>query len=648
MSVFTAAAISRLDGSDGDGVHLLWTPPPTAGYSVDGWDIQRRTATGKPEIVCRALSAAELDLLHRNLRLRAPFGEVSVREATCPEFPRLPPDDPHGDPEPPRRTCTRFDKLEPGRGENPRKQGRLLLEVRDASGARAAQSLVQDIAGIRGLDCGFETIVSLPVPATAVEVTLVHFAVPAEVEAYDVDGTSAGVARMSAPQRQPESLRLTGAALGRIVIRAPSDETLLLAACFEAPKRDRTPAPDDNGAAGLRSRLPTTTRAERASEALAAMAVAGTTGRSRCLAYDVRLPEGHRVVEVHAGLPATLAIALRRGKAVDAKVLTAPSGTQLARFVDRDVDEVLLYASAIASSLQVCLDEPPDPKKEEQEWAAEPFIAKGIQIPVRALDSALASAADEDALASSRLLPSESFDSAAFRDVAEFAGAAAADADTFAPVWASSVTRERAADPFVELRSWPFALALLVDAPWRRMLGFGFLDDAANLTAGQAYDYRVVGRFRRRDLEETLHGFHTIPRETTLPTSFALGPVHLRTPAPTSVELRPAIGTTALTATGRKGIALSGSPCLTIRFPAPVARIVLEVEPGTGLSWSASTTEFIPGLTLNAFGGTLPAERSSHDRARRPGRHGRALRHGVPVRRPRGRLSRAAPTPTSS
>jgi hypothetical protein len=43
---FTAAAIPRLDGSDGDGVHLLWTPPHTAGYSVDGWDIQRRKSHG--------------------------------------------------------------------------------------------------------------------------------------------------------------------------------------------------------------------------------------------------------------------------------------------------------------------------------------------------------------------------------------------------------------------------------------------------------------------------------------------------------------------------------------------------------------------------------------------------------------------------
>jgi hypothetical protein len=553
------------------------------------------------------LSAAELELLHRNLRLRLPFGEIALREARCPEFPRLPPDEPHGDPDPPRRTCVRFEKLESGAGKNPRKQGRLLFEVHDATGALASRSVVHEVGGFRGLDCGFETVITLPAPSTAVELTLVHFAEPAEVEAISVDGTSAARARMTAPRRQPEILRLTGAALGRVVIRAKLDETLLLAACFEARPRSAQPRSDDE--AGLRSRLPTARSARRVAGAAAPVLVAGTSGRGRCLAYDVQLLEGHRFVEVRAGVPAVLAIALRRQKAVDARLLTDVSGTQIARFTGRDVDEVVLYTGAPASSLVICLDVAPDPKKDEQAWAAEPFIAKGIQMPVRELDSALASTADEDARASSRLLASETFDSAAFHDVAEFVNAAAADAADVSPVWMSTVTREDAADPFVELRAWPYALALLVDAQWRRMLGFGFLDVAANLTAGDAYDYRITGRFRRRDVEETLHGFHAVPRGTQLPTLFALGPIELRTPLPQTVELLPAVPTNALTATGRKGIALTGSPCLTITFPEPVESVVLELEPGSNLSWSASTTELVPGLTINTFGGTLPGDR---------------------------------------
>ena len=57
--------------------------------------------------------------------------------------------------------------------------------------------------------------------------------------------------------------------------------------------------------------------------------------------------------------------------------------------------------------------------------------------------------------------------------------AVAADAKEAAPVWSSTVTREEPDDPFVELRTWSYALALLVDPAWRRMLGFAVLDKRA-------------------------------------------------------------------------------------------------------------------------------------------------------------------------
>jgi hypothetical protein len=594
---FVASAIGRRDGSGADGIHLLWAPPPTVGFSVDGWDVQRRRARGRrPEVRCAALTPAELAALHRHLHLRTSFGRIRVRAAACPEFPPLPPDEPAGPPEPPKRRCASLAKLEPGRGENPRKAGRLTFEVRDGSGAPAPATFIRTWAGFTGLDCGFETVLGLPAIATAVELTLVHLADPAEAEAFNADGSSAGVVRMSGPQRQPETLRLTGPAIARVVIRAPRDETLLLEACVEERARGRPAAQEP---AGARSRLP----AGRRLNALRASAA------DRCRAYDIVLSEGHALVEVRVGLPAVLAIGLRSGKAVQARQLADPSGTQTARFEGRDVDEVLLYAATAATALEVCLDRPPDPEQEEREWAGEPFIATNVQVPIRALDGALASEADEQALAASRLLAGERFDAAHFRAVAGLTNAAAADAADAAPVWSSAVAREDVADPFLELRSWPHALALLVDPAWRRVLGFGFLDPGAGLTPGDAYDYRITGRFRRRDLEERLHGFHTVPRGTTLPPSFALGPVALRTPAPAVVELRPTPGTTALTATGRKGVALTGSPCLTISFPEPVQRVVLELAAGSSLIWTATPTDYLPGLPSVTFGGALAADR---------------------------------------
>ena len=187
--------------------------------------------------------------------------------------------------------------------------------------------------------------------------------------------------------------------------------------------------------------------------------------------------------------------------------------------------------------------------------------------------------------------------------------AVAADATEAAPVWSSTITREEPDDPFVELCTWSYALALLVDSAWRRMLGFAVLDQEAGLTPNTRYDYRVTGRFLRRDVEERVHGFHAVPRATTLPRAFALGPIGLRTPVPAVVVQRPEPPAGDLEASGRKGIALDGDPCLRISFPAAVRSVVLELDGAHSLTFKASTTDFFPGLPLTTFSGTVPQER---------------------------------------
>jgi hypothetical protein len=68
------------------------------------------------------------------------------------------------------------------------------------------------------------------------------------------------------------------------------------------------------------------------------------------------------------------------------------------------------------------------------------------------------------------------------------------------PVWSTTMTCENLKDEFIELRTWAYATLPKLDAQWRRMLGLGYLDASANLTPGTAYDYRIIGRFRRRDV----------------------------------------------------------------------------------------------------------------------------------------------------
>jgi hypothetical protein len=426
---FAAAALPRLDGSKADGIHLLWTAPAGAGYSLDGFDIQRRKASGRPKPQCYRLSGDELEILHHVLRLHTPVADIAIRQAACPVLP----------------------------------------------------------------------------PGVLERVAL---------------GTAPGV---------------------------------------------------------------------------------------RCMAYDIRLAAGHRMVEVLVGVPAALAIALRDGKAVAARLLIAQGGVQSTRFENLDVDQVLVYCTELATSFEVCIDAPPSPEQEEEEWSGADLIAKQIQIPIRALDPNLGSQADEDALAKSRLLVDEQFDADAFHGVTELMNDAAAGG---APVSAGAVVREELDDPFIELRPWPYALALLIEPAWRRMLGFGFLDRATDLEEGAAYDYRITGRFRRRDLEQPLHGFHSVTRGTMLPTTFTLGPVALRTPAPATVQQLPEPSEDRLTATGRKGIAVSGDRCLVLSFAQPVTRVGLELAAGSSLSWEATTTEFLPGLPVTAFHADLPpAER---------------------------------------
>ncbi len=443
---FVAAAISRQDGLAGDGIHLLWTAPPSAGYSVKGYDIQRRASLTQRERICYTLTSDELLRLHRDLRLETSLASLAVRRAECPTFPSQPPDEPFHEPTP--KHCVDFRTFPPKVGRNPRTE--------------------------------------------------------------------------------------------------------------------------------------------------------------RGVTFRLQNP------------PGVLAIALRDGKAVDTRMVTSGSGLQEATFQNRAVDRVLLYTSRPASSLTVCVDVLPDPKKEEAEWSGVTYIAKNIQMPLRAVNGALTTPAAEDSLASSRLLAGESFDAAAFRQVADAMNEAAAEAAVASPVWFTTLTRERTEDQFIEVRAWPYGFALLAEAPWRRMLGFGYLDKGGGLTPGATYDYRITGYFRRRDVEERLYGFHTIPLGTTLPASFHLGDLLLNTLRPARVEMFPAVAGAALRSAGRKGIALEpagffGAQSLLITFPSPVMRVVLEFEPAAvhSLSYEAKTSDYLFGLS----GATFSDGSQSHARS---------------------------------
>lgn len=735
---FWAAALSRQDGTAAEGIHLLWSAPATAGYSIGGFDIQRRVSRWKPDVDCYTLTQSDLEVLHRVLRFVCPVASIAVSATACPSQPGDPPDEPFDDGDagqPGTRTCVEFAKLSVDPPTLVDTIQGLMLEAHGADGALLPHAQIRAMGGMRGADCGFALDVALPSPSVRVLLTLVSFAQPARVTAFADDGSAVANAVMQASSKQAETIALTAPEIVRVRIEAPGDETLLLRFCWETgassdPKcfelnrlavgvhpnplvtplasllvfdATGTPAPRAtvkraNAVTGLdcstrlraqltqptdRARVTLMTLARPATvsvlaknskvmstvttrqhgrpetltlntagaETLEILAPAGETlllslciavpdkrlvvraakaqvathgeltlgtstsvgsRKPTCLRYDIQLGAEHQLVQVAAQAPGVLAIAMRQGKAVDSRFGTDTSGLQSFSFQSRSVDEVVLYTGRPLQALKICDDKLQTRDDEDADWKAVPYIAKGIQLPVRAVNAALASANDELTLARSRLIAGEALDAAVFASVADTMNSAA-NAGPAAPVWFTTRLRRRLQDPFIEIRPWPYGLAMTVDAAWRRALGFGFLDRGAGLTPGTRYDYRITGRFLRRDLEERLLGFHTIPSGTVLPATVHLGPVRLTAAQPMPVALYPAVPATALSGTSRKGIAIPqvpSGPGLTLAFDTPVVRVILELEPALAgtLSYTGKTPDFYYGLTGTAYPGTIPAQ----------------------------------------
>ncbi len=59
--MFTMHAISRRDGGDLDGIHLLWSPPCPTGYAIDGFTIQRRHTEGQDAYGCFDISPVDCE-----------------------------------------------------------------------------------------------------------------------------------------------------------------------------------------------------------------------------------------------------------------------------------------------------------------------------------------------------------------------------------------------------------------------------------------------------------------------------------------------------------------------------------------------------------------------------------------------------------
>jgi hypothetical protein len=114
---------------------------------------------------------------------------------------------------------------------NPWTVGSYTFLVHEFGGAPAATAEVVTWGSFTGLNAGFETRVTLSSPADAVDITLVHFATPATVDALDGGGAVVDTETMTAAGGTPETLHLSGSGIEALIVKAPQNETLILEVC---------------------------------------------------------------------------------------------------------------------------------------------------------------------------------------------------------------------------------------------------------------------------------------------------------------------------------------------------------------------------------------------------------------------------------
>ena len=135
----------------------------------------------------------------------------------------------------PVRCCVDFAGEALGTGPNPRTVDRVTFTAHEPTGAPAASTRVVTAVGQQALDCRFRLDAEPPVAADWVEVTLVHFSTPARIEVLDAGGTRLDTVAFSNPRGQPETQRLRGPGIRRVVVTAPEDEMALLRLCYGLP-----------------------------------------------------------------------------------------------------------------------------------------------------------------------------------------------------------------------------------------------------------------------------------------------------------------------------------------------------------------------------------------------------------------------------
>lgn len=256
------------------------------------------------------------------------------------------------------------------------------------------------------------------------------------------------------------------------------------------------------------------------------------------------------------------------------------------------IDRVEIIALA-PKSLEICVSTPE--QEEAIHWTGATTVVSGLTLPLRELRPDLLTAVDELEEARRRMLPGETIGAEEFRRLAAVLRPMVLAGALTRPAELAILLREGPDQDVDEARGLDPLRMALAHPTWRRAVGLGLFDDDPDLVPGETYEYRISATYPAADLRDPAYGFATVPSGTLLPADFAIGPLRVRLPRPTPVQLTPDTSGIGQVSLSRRGIALNPAResfwlhpsleewSLVLDFPAPVSEIVLDLAEGHDL-----------------------------------------------------------------
>ena len=129
--------------------------------------------------------------------------------------------------------CIDFSTFPVGPGPNPRAISGIRFSVFDFNNVLLPTSQIKASGAFVGLDTGFRLEIEFPRKGVkAICMSLTHTARPPRIAFISAAGNTVGTATLAATQNVAQEVECTSPSIKRVIVKAPSDEALLLTLCY--------------------------------------------------------------------------------------------------------------------------------------------------------------------------------------------------------------------------------------------------------------------------------------------------------------------------------------------------------------------------------------------------------------------------------